>query len=313
MEGALPGTWRLPHQTAIVRVLKAIAAVILVAELLYVMTASPGTDAHAYWSASLDHPYVHGMANTDDAYLYSPAFLQVLTPLRLLPWPLFWALWVAGMGAILVWLVGPLIAAAVLVPTAFSPVFTEVWYGNIVMPMALVLALGLRYPGLWAFMLLTKVTPGIGLVWFAVRREWRSLAIALGATALIAVGSFLLAPAAWIEWVTVLRANAAAPDPIMAHLPPLVWRLAVAATIVAVGAWFGEPRALPLAVVIALPVFWYASLSLLLVWVWQLRTRHAALLDVRDPARSRVLPDDDQADRPIAAGLGAAAADHHGS
>jgi hypothetical protein len=280
MEGALPATWRLPHQTAIVRVLKAIAAVIVVAELLYVMTASPGTDAHAYWSASLDHPYVHGMANTDDAYLYSPAFLQVLTPLRLLPWPLFWALWVAGMGAILVWIVGPVIAAAVLVPTAFSPVFTEVWYGNIVMPMALVLALGLRYPGLWAFMLLTKVTPGIGLVWFAVRREWRSLAIALGATALIAVGSFLLAPAAWIEWVTVLRANAAAPDPIMAHLPPLVWRLAVAATIVAVGAWFGEPRALPLAVVIALPVFWYASLSLLLVWVWQLRTRHAALLAV---------------------------------
>jgi hypothetical protein len=280
MEGALPATWRLPHQTAIVRVLKAIAAVIVVAELLYVMTASPGTDAHAYWSASLDHPYVHGMANTDDAYLYSPAFLQVLTPLRLLPWPLFWALWVAGMGAILVWLVGPVIAAAVLVPTAFSPVFTEIWYGNIVMPMALVLALGLRYPGLWAFMLLTKVTPGIGLVWFAVRREWRSLAIALGATALIAVGSFLLAPAAWIEWITVLRANAAAPDPIMAHLPPLVWRLAVAATIVAVGAWFGEPRALPLAVVIALPVFWYASLSLLLVWVWQLRTRHAALLAV---------------------------------
>jgi hypothetical protein len=281
MERTLSATWRLPHQTAIVRVLKAIAAVIVVAELLYVMTASPGTDAHAYWSASLDHPYVHGMANTDDAYLYSPAFLQVLTPLRLLPWPLFWALWVAGMGAILVWLVGPVIAAAVLVPTAFSPVFTEVWYGNIVMPMALVLALGLRYPGLWAFMLLTKVTPGIGLVWFAVRREWRSLAIAVGATALIAVGSFLLAPAAWIEWVTVLRANAAAPDPIMAHLPPLVWRLAVAATIVAVGAWFGEPRALPLAVVIALPVFWYASLSLLLVWVWQLRTRPAALVGVR--------------------------------
>jgi hypothetical protein len=66
----------------------------------------------------------------------------------------------------------------------------------------------------------------------------------------------------------------------MAHLPPLVWRLAVAATIVAMGAWFGEPRALPLAVVIALPVFWYASLSLLLVWVWQLRTQHAALLAV---------------------------------
>ena len=35
----------------------------------------------------------------------------------------------------------------------------------------------------WAFVLLTKVTPGIGLLWFAIRRRWRDLAIALGVTA----------------------------------------------------------------------------------------------------------------------------------
>ena len=48
--------------------------------------------------------------------------------------------------------------------------------------MAAAIALGFRYPAAWSFLLLTKVTPGIGLVWFAVRREWRPLAIALGFT-----------------------------------------------------------------------------------------------------------------------------------
>ncbi len=46
--------------------------------------------------------------------------------------------------------------------------------------------IGFRYPAAWSLILLTKITPGIGLLWFAVRREWRALAIALGATAAIA-------------------------------------------------------------------------------------------------------------------------------
>ncbi len=46
--------------------------------------------------------------------------------------------------------------------------------------MAAAIALGFRYPATWAFVLLAKVTPGIGLLWFLVRREWRNLAIALG-------------------------------------------------------------------------------------------------------------------------------------
>jgi hypothetical protein len=262
-------------------VLKALAVLVVLAELLYVVLNSPGADAHAYWAASIDDPYAHRLANEDGAYLYSPAFLQALTPLRLLPWPAFWAAWVIGMGAILLWLVGPAIAAVVLVPTTVSPVFTEVWFGNIVMPMALVLALGVRHPALWAFMLLTKVTPGIGLLWFVVRREWRRLAIALGVTAGIVVASFVLAPSAWIEWKAVLAANTASRDPVMSYLPPLGWRMAAAALLIAVGAWRNEERVLPLAVIIALPVFWWASMSLLLVWVWQLRQRH------RDRERSR--------------------------
>ncbi len=247
------------------------AIIAVIVEAAWIVAFSPGSDAHAYWAASWDAPYAIGRAYTTDAYLYSPAFLQALTPLRLLPWPMFWAAWVTGSTLILVWLTGPILAAIVLIPTPFSPVFTELWHGNVVMPMAVVLALGLRHPALWSFMFLTKVTPGIGIIWFAVRREWRSLAIAVGATAAIALLSYALAPGAWADWVATLRLNAVAPEIVAAHLPPLGWRLAIAAILIGTGAWFNERRVLPLAIIIALPEFWYASLSLLLVMVWQLR------------------------------------------
>ena len=49
-------------------------------------------------------------------------------------------------------------------------------------------------------MALTKVTPGIGMLWFAVRREWRHFAIAAGATLAIAVASRLVAPDLWQQY-----------------------------------------------------------------------------------------------------------------
>ena len=44
------------------------------------------------------------------------------------------------------------------------------------------IVLGLRHSAAWAFPLLTKVLPGVGMVWHVVRREWGSLAIATGVT-----------------------------------------------------------------------------------------------------------------------------------
>ena len=247
----------------------AMAAV--VAQAVFIFLASPGSDAHAYWVASSADPYAHGTVDTADAYLYSPAFLQALTPLRLLSWEWFWAVWVSGSVGILVWLVGPQIAAIALLPTVYSPVFTEIWYGNIVMPIALVIALGLRYPALWSFMLLTKVTPGVGILWFAVRREWQQLAIAIGVTVAVIGVSVVLSPTSWLAWLGTLGANAAAPASIGAHLPGPEWRIPVAAAIVVLAARGGKPWALPPAILLALPVFWFASFSLLLVWIWQLR------------------------------------------
>jgi hypothetical protein len=112
----------------------------------------------------------------------------------------------------------------------------------------------MRYPATWAFVLLTKVTPGVGVLWFAARREWRNLAIALGATALIVAVSFALAPSLWSAWftaLTTLQGQAAGEIPI-----PLIVRLPIAAAVVWWGAVTDRRWAVPVAAVIATPVLW---------------------------------------------------------
>ena len=70
-------------------------------------------------------------------------------------------------------LTGPrLLAAGLLFP--FTAM--EVAGGNVSLLLAVAIVVGFRWPAAWALVLLTKITPGIGLLWFAVRREWRSLA-----------------------------------------------------------------------------------------------------------------------------------------
>ena len=227
---------------------------------------SPGLDARAYWAADASDPY-GALYETPGAYLYSPAFLQILAPVRLLPFDLFFALWVALNGAVLVWLAGPAVAALLLLPASWSPVWVDLWFGNITILMAAAVAIGFRYPAAWSFLLLTKVTPGIGLVWFAVRREWRRLGIAVGVTAAIAAVSFLLGPAQWGQWVENLQANAARPEAIGLEGSSLALRLAAATVLIAVGAWMGAWWVLPIALFVAQPAVWFIGFNLLLVWI----------------------------------------------
>ena len=93
-------------------------------------------------------------------------------------------------------LTGPrLFAVGVLLAAA------ELAGGNISLLLAVAIVVGFRWPAAWALILLTKVSPGIGLLWFAVRREWRNLAIALGATAAVVAVSAVIMPGAWLEWL----------------------------------------------------------------------------------------------------------------
>lgn len=251
------------------RIANAIALAGLIGYLVYFTTAGAHAgDAHAYWAADLADPYTTGV-NEEDAYLYAPAFLQAIAPLKLLPWEAFWVAWVAlNLGA-LAWTVGPVLAVAVLLPGPYSPVWVNIWYGNIAIFMAAALVLVFRWPATWSFLLLTKITPGVGLAWFAARRQWQHLAIAIGATIVISAVSFILAPGAWFEWPERLTTT----SPEIFPLPPLWIRLVAAAAIAAIGGHFRARWTVPLAAVLAQPVFWFTGFAMFIAWIGLLRHR----------------------------------------
>ena len=121
-------------------------------------------------------------------------------------------------------------------------------------------------------MLLTKVTPGVGLLWFVVRREWRSLAIALGTTAAIVAVSYVIAPGQWADWFALLRSDGGQES------GRLLLRLVAAAALVTWGALTDRAWTVPIAAMLALPVIWMDSFAMLLA---------AVALKVRPPASVR--------------------------
>ncbi len=236
---------------------------LLFAAYLFVIVApaarTVGFDAFAYWSVNLEHPY-RQVAGELGAFPYTPVAARLFAPASLLAWPSFWLLWTA----ILLGTVGWLGRRSVLLILAFPPVAVELYHGNIHLLLAAAIALGLRYPAAWVFVLLTKVTPGVGLIWFAVRREWRQLGIALGVTALVVVASLAIDARLWREWIVDgLMPVAAGPIDQPNIAVPLLVRLPLAAALVAWGARTDRRWTLPAGAVLALPVLWLSGLSLL--------------------------------------------------
>lgn len=234
--------------------------------LVIVLLAQPfgrpwgtGMEAISYWANHLDAPYAHSDWTKPAAYVYSPAFLQLVAPIAALPWALFMAVWTAIMLVAVRFLTGPrLFALGALLAVV------ELSGGNISLLLAAAMVVGFRYPAAWAFVILTKVTPGIGLLWFVVRKEWRQLGIALGATAAVVAVSFVLMPGAWVEWVRVL-VKVAGRDGTWAAIPiPFIARLPFAIAIVVWGARTDRRWTVPVAGMLALPALWYGGLSMLL-------------------------------------------------
>ena len=190
-------------------------------------------DMYAYWSVNPAAPY-HFDFSPDQygAFRYSPAIAQLLSLFHFLPWPAFAIGWFAMLALVVAWL-GRRWSLALLV---FFPIVWDGYLGNIEILLAAAMVLGFRRPAAWAFVLLTKVTPGIGLLWFVARREWRNLAIALGATAIIAGISFAIAPALWLEWPRSILSVQGRPAPVAT-----VARVLAAALLVIWGARTNRP------------------------------------------------------------------------
>ena len=233
------------------------------AVLIAYLIATPvpgGSDAHNYYALDLTDPYRNRWADYE-SFVYSPAFGQLIYPATLLPIEVFYKTLQAINLACLAWLLGPLGAAlALILPVTRS----ELSGGQIHLWLAVMCVLGVRYPGVWAFGLLTKVTPGVGLLYFAARREWGMVGQAAFSTAAIVAVSALLLPQAWVGWIDLLAESSTRNVQNFALREwPAAVRLPIAAGLTVMAGWRHRPAALPVIVCFALPAIWPGALTLL--------------------------------------------------
>ena len=260
VSGAGGHGYRAPDRAAAIRHGLALMGLIIAAWIYLVVGdrtwANPGSDGLVYWAVDPANPYAGSFVGGEGAFLYSPAFAQIFWLIGRLPREAFVVGWTILLAVVAIWLARPWPAALLVLAL---PVSQEILIGNIHLLLALAIVLGFRWPATWSFVLLTKVTPGVGLVWFAVRREWRALAIGLGATVAIVVVSVAIGGIQpWLDWIALLRRDGGAES------WRLYVRLAIAAAIVVWGARTDRRWTVSLAALIALPVVWSDSFAMLL-------------------------------------------------
>jgi hypothetical protein len=235
-------------------------------------------DAPSWWLIDLSNLY--GIANQGlegiGAFRFAPVVAWLMWPLTLLPWTVF-------LGTYLVLNLAAVAAlgrgrGALLLLLAFPPVLLELLNANIHLFMALAIWTGMRWPGAWSFLLLTKVTPGVGVLWFAARGEWRNLAWSLGSTTAIVVAGFVIAPAQWLAWFESLMIATANPQ--VGDLPSLAVRLPVAAALIVFAARTDRAWLVPFGCLLAMPTIWLQSAALLAacfpLWWDRVRSQRSA-------------------------------------
>ncbi len=201
-------------------------------------------DAVTYWSVWTVTPMYGGVApGLQGAYLYSPAFAQVIWPLTLLPWWAFSAVWFTSSCIAYAWLVQPLRAAWAVPLLALA--LEDILLGNTTWILALACAVGFRVSSGWLPPTLVKVTPAVALAWFAARGDARSVlraAIVLG----VVLGlSFAAAPDLWAQWWNLLTGHRGT---------GITVRVVAALVVVVVAARTERPVWVLVALVIASPV-----------------------------------------------------------
>jgi hypothetical protein len=244
-------------------------------------------DAVIYWrrSADLAHLYPDRMGvGAGDFYLYPPPLAQLLSPFHFVPEPVYWivsscvcfgALWyMAGRWTPVLLVFGALSAAGLATPLGIPVMYALL--GNVQLLMgAAIIAGTIRHPAWWSVVLLTKTAPGIGLLWFVARREWRHLGVALGATGAVVAVSFALAPSLWFEWASFALRNLDMPTVLPVVPVPFALRLLMSAALLIWGARTERIWTVPIAAGWAVPALY--EWSFIPVWLGALRLRTVTL------------------------------------
>ena len=231
-----------------------VAGTVVVLVCLKLFTRRWMIDGATFYDVWRVSPMYNLPPNTQGAYLYSPLFAQLISPLTPFPWWAFSALWLLAATAVYVWLVTPVgwFWAIPLLGLALE----DATIGNTAWLLAAACVVGMRWPAAWAVPVLTKITTGVGLIWFIPRKDWRALATAAGATAVGVASSWLLAPQLWREWIAFLMEN-------RSNDLWLIVRLSTAAALV----WYGSVKdrawLIPVSMYLATPVVMVYGLGML--------------------------------------------------
>jgi hypothetical protein len=275
-------------------VLAAIGAVLLA--VIATAEWSHLNDEFAYWQAGArlwaGQPLYDPSAapNTPYAYWYPPPLAQVLAPVTaFVSADAFAVAWTALLLGCLWWLGGRNVLVA-LALIAFLPVAVELRVRNVHLVIAVLSVLALRRS--WAFWVpaaAIKITPVLGIAYFAAAGRWRDAVKASVLGAAILAISVALGPQAWRQFLDVVGARAGTdggslfPIPFALRLAVglalviIAGRIAVRATSRAESPRVGEAL-LIVALVVANPTLWATAFSMLIAILplWRVRAAGSA-------------------------------------
>lgn len=199
-----------------------------------------------YWqNTNLDQLYPVHWADTRTPYIYPPVLAQVLLPFHVLPFEVVEVAWttlcfVSLWYCVRVWTIPVVVLGLVSIwlppDNVLGAGLEYVLLGNVQIPMAAAIVAGMRHPAWFAVPIVTKVTTGVGLFWYAFRGEWRAFATGVIATGLVVAVSVFLSPGTWVDWFQFTVTNYGAPSDPPIVGPPLPLRLAAAVLLVVWGA-----------------------------------------------------------------------------
>ena len=244
-------------------------------------------DARDYWTTHLTslYPTNWGPGGT---YIYPPPLAQLIALLQPMGWPAFIVIWTTLLWAALAYILGRwtwafvalgIVALVLRLPYAFGDVLGHALNGNVQLFIAAGIVLALRPGGRstalgWLPGVLTKVVSGLGLGWYVFRLEWRPVAVALTAAAVVSVVSFALGPNLWFQWIDWTVKNAGTAPPVQVEPIPFLVRLPMSLALLFWGARTNRTWVVPIAVgwgtpalylgtyvsiwIGAIPLYWWA-------------------------------------------------------
>ena len=238
----------------------------------YAVSGTRPVDADMIWRVASGGIHYGDVWGTDLAsrYVYPPTLAQAVVALLPLGWTAFVVLWEA-LVFVALWAATREWALPVLAVS-----LTSMWFlgmgsglanplvlamvGNVQSLVAAAIVIGLRRPGAWSFVALTKIFPGVGLLWFGTRERRRQLLRAVLVTVAIALASFIAAPAAWLDFLGFAARNVATPPPEPVIPVPFLLRLPATCLVVLWAARTERAWVVPIAAAFATPALY--------TWSW---------------------------------------------